>query len=79
MSSQTTQQAQAAQEALATGTWRGDTVHSTAGFAVTYMAGTFQGTFSAFDARLSDSVLRDGPGRQRSGQGPQPGNPPPEP
>src|SRR3954451_5394192 len=52
MSSQTTQQA------LPTGTWSADTVHSTVGFAVPYLAGTFQGTFSDFSARLSDGVLR---------------------
>jgi polyisoprenoid-binding protein YceI len=51
MSSQTTQQA------LPTGTWGTDTVHSTVGFAVPYLAGTFQGTFSNYDARLSDGVL----------------------
>jgi polyisoprenoid-binding protein YceI len=52
MSDQTTQQA------LPTGSWSADTVHSTVGFAVPYMAGTFQGTFSNVDARLSDGVLR---------------------
>ena len=52
MSSQTTHQA------LPTGTWGADTVHSTVGFAVPYLAGTFQGTFSDFDARLSEGVLR---------------------
>jgi len=52
MSSQTTQQA------LPTGTWSADTIHSTVGFAVPYLAGTFQGTFSDFEARLSHSVLR---------------------
>jgi polyisoprenoid-binding protein YceI len=52
MSDQTTQQA------LPTGTWSADTVHSTVGFAVPYMAGTFQGTFSDFDARLNDGALR---------------------
>src|SRR3954454_6333938 len=46
------------QQALPTGTWGADTVHSTVGFAVPYLAGTFQGTFSDFDARLSDGVLR---------------------
>src|SRR5215210_2355781 len=51
MSSQTTQQA------LPTGTWTTDHIHSTVGFAVPYLAGTFQGTFSDFDARLSDGVL----------------------
>lgn len=52
MSDQTTQQA------LPTGSWSVDKVHSTIGFAVPYLAGTFQGTFSDFDARLSDGVLR---------------------
>jgi polyisoprenoid-binding protein YceI len=52
MSSQTTEQA------VPTGAWSVDTVHSTVGFAVPYLAGTFQGTFSDFDARLSEGVLR---------------------
>jgi polyisoprenoid-binding protein YceI len=52
MSEQTTQQA------LPTGTWSADRIHSTVGFAVPYLAGTFQGTFSDFDARLSDGALR---------------------
>jgi polyisoprenoid-binding protein YceI len=47
-----------AEQALPTGTWSVDKVHSTVGFAVPYMAGTFHGTFSEFDARLSDGVLR---------------------
>src|ERR671915_1121733 len=51
MSSQITRQA------LPTGTWGVDKVHSTVGFAVKYMAGTFQATFSDFDARLDDGVL----------------------
>ena len=49
---------QATQQALPTGNWSVDTVHSTVGFAVPYLAGTFQGTFSDYDARLSDGVLR---------------------
>jgi polyisoprenoid-binding protein YceI len=48
---------QITQRALPTGTWSVDKIHSTVGFAVAYMAGTFQGTFSDFDARLSDGVL----------------------
>ena len=52
MTTQTTQQA------LPTGTWSADTVHSTVGFAVPYLAGTFHGRFSDFEARLSDGVLR---------------------
>jgi polyisoprenoid-binding protein YceI len=51
MTSQTTQQA------LPTGTWSVDKIHSTVGFAVPYMIGTFQGTFSDFDARLADGVI----------------------
>jgi polyisoprenoid-binding protein YceI len=49
---------QVTQQALPTGTWSADKIHSTVGFAVPYMAGTFQGTFSDFDARLSDGALR---------------------
>ena len=49
---------QTIQQALPTGAWSADTVHSTVGFAVPYLAGTFQGTFSDFDARLTDGVLR---------------------
>jgi polyisoprenoid-binding protein YceI len=41
-----------AQEGLGTGTWQLDPVHSRVGFAVDYMAGTFHGTFAAFDATL---------------------------
>jgi polyisoprenoid-binding protein YceI len=45
-------------QALPTGTWQADVVHSTVGFAVPYMAGTFQGTFSDIDASLADGALR---------------------
>jgi polyisoprenoid-binding protein YceI len=48
---------QITQQALPTGAWSADPVHSTVGFAVPYMAGTFQGTFSRFEARYSDDVL----------------------
>ena len=41
-----------------TGTWAADKVHSDVGFAVDYLAGTFTGSFSDFDAELSDGVLR---------------------
>jgi polyisoprenoid-binding protein YceI len=40
-----------------TGTWQVDKVHSSIGFAVDYMAGTFHGTFSDFDATVTDGVL----------------------
>ena len=49
---------QATQQAVPTGTWSADRIHSTVGFAVPYIAGTFQGTFSDFDARLNDGALR---------------------
>jgi polyisoprenoid-binding protein YceI len=49
---------QVTQQALPTGTWSVDKIHSTVGFAVPYMAGTFHGTFSDFDARVSDGALR---------------------
>src|SRR5450631_4139996 len=42
---------------LPTGIWRVDKVHSSIGFAVDYMAGTFHGTFSDFDADVADGVL----------------------
>ena len=48
----------ATQQAVPAGIWSADKVHSTVGFAVPYMAGTFQGTFSDFDARLSAGALR---------------------
>jgi len=49
---------QVTQQALPTGSWSADRIHSNVGFAVPYMAGTFQGTFSDFDARLSAGALR---------------------
>jgi polyisoprenoid-binding protein YceI len=49
---------QATQQVVPAGTWSADKIHSTVGFAVPYMAGTFQGTFSDFDARLSEGALR---------------------
>ncbi len=45
-------------EVVPTGTWSADKVHSTVGFAVKYIVGTFQGSFSDFDAELRDGVLR---------------------
>jgi polyisoprenoid-binding protein YceI len=44
-------------QVLPTGTWQVDKVHSSIGFAVDYMAGTFHGTFSEFDAAVTDGVL----------------------
>jgi polyisoprenoid-binding protein YceI len=53
---------QATKQALPTGSWNADTIHSTVGFAIKYMAGSFQGTFSEFEARLSDGALRGSAG-----------------
>ena len=39
------------------GTWTADKIHSTVAFAVDYIAGTFQGSFSDFDAELRDGAL----------------------
>jgi polyisoprenoid-binding protein YceI len=39
--------------ALPTGTWNVDPVHSTVGFAVDYMAGTFRGSFASIEGRLA--------------------------
>jgi polyisoprenoid-binding protein YceI len=44
-------------QVLPTGIWLLDAVHSSIGFAVDYMAGTFHGTFSEFDAAVTDGVL----------------------
>ena len=44
-------------QVLPTGTWQVDKVHSSIGFGVDYMAGTFHGTFSDFDAVVADGVL----------------------
>ncbi len=46
------------QQAVPTGTWNADKVHSTVAFAVDYMSGTFQGSFSEFDAKVEDGTLR---------------------
>jgi polyisoprenoid-binding protein YceI len=44
-------------QVLPSGTWQVDQIHSSIGFAVDYMAGTFHGTFSDFDAVVTDGVL----------------------
>jgi polyisoprenoid-binding protein YceI len=45
-------------QAVPTGTWTVDKVHSDVAFAVDYMAGTFTGSFSDFDAAVTDGVLK---------------------
>jgi polyisoprenoid-binding protein YceI len=44
-------------QALPTGTWNADPVHSEIGFSIEYMAGTFHGTFSKFSVRADDGKL----------------------
>jgi polyisoprenoid-binding protein YceI len=44
-------------QALPTGTWNLDSVHSEVGFSVEYMAGTFTGSFASFQAQLVDGGL----------------------
>jgi polyisoprenoid-binding protein YceI len=43
---------------IPTGTWSVDKAHSNVGFAVDYMAGTFQGSFADFDAEVKDGNVR---------------------
>ena len=44
-------------QAIPTGTWNADSVHSEIAFAVEYMAGTFRGTFEKFNVQLVDGAL----------------------
>lgn len=44
-------------QAVPTGTWNADPVHSEIAFSVEYMAGTFRGTFEKFNVQLVDGVL----------------------
>jgi polyisoprenoid-binding protein YceI len=46
------------EQAIPTGTWNLDPVHSSVGFAVDYLAGTFQGSFSKVDAQAADGALK---------------------
>ena len=45
-------------QAVPTGTWHADPVHSDVGFSIDYMAGTFRGTFSKFEAQVVDGELK---------------------
>jgi polyisoprenoid-binding protein YceI len=45
-------------QALPTGTWGADPVHSEIGFSIEYMAGTFSGSFSSFEIQAADGQLR---------------------
>jgi polyisoprenoid-binding protein YceI len=44
-----------AESTIPTGTWQSDPVHSSVGFAVKHVVGTFRGTFNEFAATLSDA------------------------
>jgi polyisoprenoid-binding protein YceI len=44
-------------QAIPTGTWNADPVHSEIAFSVEYMAGAFRGTFEKFHVQLVDGVL----------------------
>jgi polyisoprenoid-binding protein YceI len=46
-----------AQAGLPTGTWALDPVHSTIGFEIPYLAGTFKGQFREVDAKLTEESL----------------------
>ena len=45
-------------QAIPAGTWAVDKTHSNVGFAVDYMAGTFTGTFSDFDAVVAEGAVK---------------------
>ena len=45
-------------QAVPAGTWSVDKVHSNVGFGIDYMAGTFTGTFSDFDAAVANGALK---------------------
>jgi polyisoprenoid-binding protein YceI len=44
-----------AQSTIPTGSWQSDPVHSSVGFAVKHVVGTFRGTFNDFDATLGNA------------------------
>jgi polyisoprenoid-binding protein YceI len=46
-----------AESTIPTGTWRSDPVHSSVGFAVKHVVGTFRGSFNEFGASLTDQNL----------------------
>jgi polyisoprenoid-binding protein YceI len=44
-----------AESTIPTGAWQSDPVHSTVGFAVRHIVGTFRGSFEEFEASISDA------------------------
>jgi polyisoprenoid-binding protein YceI len=44
-----------AESTIPTGVWKSDSVHSSVGFAVRHVVGTFRGDFGKFEAELSDA------------------------
>ncbi len=51
----TTQSTTQTESAIPTGVWKSDPVHSSVGFAVRHVVGTFRGSFGQFEADLSDA------------------------
>ncbi len=51
-----------AESTIPTGSWQSDPIHSSVGFAVKHVVGTFRGSFNEFEATLSATP----PGRRRS-------------
>ncbi|MEA2404253.1 MAG: hypothetical protein QOE08_900 [Thermoleophilaceae bacterium] len=45
-------------QAIPTGTWNADAIHSDIGFAVEYISGTFKGGFDKFSATVADGNVR---------------------
>jgi polyisoprenoid-binding protein YceI len=44
-----------AESTIPTGVWKSDPIHSSVGFAVRHVVGTFRGSFGRFEAELSDA------------------------
>jgi polyisoprenoid-binding protein YceI len=44
-----------AESTIPTGVWKSDPIHSSVGFAVRHVVGTFRGSFGQFEAELSDA------------------------
>ena len=71
-----------AESTIPTGIWQSDPVHSSVGFAVKHMVGTFRGSFGEFEARCQRRLreaedLRPREGGERPGEGGEPLRAPP--
>jgi polyisoprenoid-binding protein YceI len=47
-------QTEQTESTIPTGVWKSDPIHSSAGFTIKHMVGTFRGSFGQFEAELSD-------------------------